>query len=82
MIETQPDLVDELRGEQERIAEGCAEKDLDALTEQEKVAICFMAGIPMTIEPDYENRTVRIGTACKVGIAKHRGKFRVFSYRK
>jgi len=66
-----------IRRQQERVAMGCVFKEVEDLTEEEKVAICFIAGAPMKIEDSGDFGTVRISTARPVGIVKINGAFKV-----
>ncbi len=71
-----------LRDTMEKIALGARYKEVVELTESEKAAICYMAGVPMRIETTSAmTETARITTDRKVGIIKIEGKLRVLVHR-
>ncbi len=65
-----------LRRQQETVAMRCVSKEVEDLTEEEKVAVCYVAGAPMKIEPGAEG-FVKLTTARRVGIVKINGVFKV-----
>lgn len=63
---------------QESLARQAAEKEVEELTEEEKVAIYYMAGCQMNITDGDDVGTIRISTAQRAGIVKFNGKFKVY----
>lgn len=63
------------------LAKGSLQKEVADLTEDERCAIAWCAGVEMvTSEPDYTTDSVRVRYSTKnpIGIVKIDGKFRVY----
>ena len=58
-------------------AAGAQGKAVEELTEEEKVAVCYVAGVPMKLYRAEEECRVVIGTDGPVGIYRSEGGFRV-----
>lgn len=71
-----PDPVELLYATLRKIAAGCAEKSVEELTGEEKLAIFHVAGVPLRVVPGEKlDGPIVIETAIRCGIIKVDGKF-------
>lgn len=69
-------IIETILEKQRAIALGCADKSVEELTDEERVAICVAAGVPMHTQGQPDGRLL-ILTTYPVGFMKLDGKFKV-----
>ena len=73
------DVMKIIRESQMRVIEGCKDKEASDLSEDEKFAICYFAGVDVKFsEVQSDPGKMKLVTAKRCGIIKVDGKFRVF----
>ena len=66
------------RAQQHLLALGAVDKQPEQLSNEERIAICFCAGIPLKFEPGDIDGKLKISAERPVAIAKERGKWKIY----